>query len=45
MKLKCESCIHRQVCKFKPKEDYPQFMKRIISQNCRHYKEENKNEY
>lgn len=44
MKLKCESCIHRQVCKFKPKEDYPQFMKRIISQNCRHYKEENENE-
>lgn len=39
MKLKCDSCIHNRVCKFRPKEDYPQFMKRIISGNCGHFKE------
>lgn len=31
MKIKCDSCIHKKVCKFRPKEDYPQFMKRIAS--------------
>lgn len=37
MKIKCDSCIHKAVCKFKPKEDYPQFMKRIVSENCKYY--------
>lgn len=39
MKTKCDCCIHKQVCKFRPKEDYPQFMKRIVSENCKHFKE------
>lgn len=37
MKIKCARCIHRAVCKFKPKEDYPQYMKRIVSENCKYY--------
>lgn len=37
MKLKCDSCIHKKVCKFIPKEDYPQFMKRIVSENCKYF--------
>lgn len=40
MKLKCDSCIHRKVCKFIPKEDYPQYMKRIASENCKYFKED-----
>lgn len=39
MKTKCERCIHKQVCKFRPSEEYPQFMKRIIAENCKHFKE------
>lgn len=39
MKVKCDCCIHKQVCKFRPKEDYPQFMKRIVSENCKYFKE------
>lgn len=37
MRLKCDNCIHEKVCKFKPQETYPQFMKRIISENCRYF--------
>lgn len=44
MKLKYDRCIHKQVCKFRPNEDYPQFMKRIVSENCKHFKEVQKNE-
>lgn len=39
MKTKCDRCIHNKVCKFRPEEEYPQFMKRIISENCKHFKE------
>ena len=44
MKTKCDRCIHGKVCKFRPEEEYPQFMKRIISENCKHFKEVNKND-
>lgn len=44
MKIKCDRCIHKQVCKFRPNDDYPQFMKRIVSENCKYFKEEHKNE-
>ena len=37
MNIKCENCIHKDVCKFRPREDYPQFSKRIISQNCKNF--------
>lgn len=40
MKMKCDSCIHKAVYKFKPNEDYPQFMKRIVSDNCKYFREE-----
>lgn len=41
MKTKCDRCIHNKVCKFRLKEEYPQFMKRIISENCKYYNENN----
>ncbi len=37
MRLKCDNCIHEEVCRFKPEEGYPQFMKRVISENCKHF--------
>lgn len=37
--MKCDNCIHKEVCKFKPPEGYPQFMKRIIAENCKQYSE------
>lgn len=43
MKLKCDSCIHRKVCKLIPPETYPQFMMRIATENCKYFRED-KNE-
>ncbi len=40
MRTKCDRCMHNKVCKFRPEEEYPQFMKRIISENCKHFKED-----
>ena len=35
--MKCDSCIHKQVCKDKPPESYPQFMIDIMTDKCEHY--------
>ena len=37
MAMKCDSCIHKQVCKDKPPESYPQFMIDIMTDKCEHY--------
>lgn len=37
MKTKCDRCIHNKVCKFRPEEEYPQFMKRILGLKPKHY--------
>lgn len=44
MKLKCESCIHRKVCKLIPSESYVPAVRRIATENCKHFREGNKNE-
>ena len=35
--MKCDSCIHKQVCKDKPPESYPQFMIDIMTDKCENY--------
>ena len=35
--VKCDNCIHKQVCKDKPPESYPQFMIDIMTDKCEHY--------
>lgn len=35
--MKCDSCIHKQVCKDKPPESYPQFMVNIMTDKCENY--------
>ena len=35
--MKCDSCIHKEVCKDKPPESYPQFMINIMTDKCEHY--------
>ena len=35
--MKCDSCIHKQVCNDKPPESYPQFMIDIMIDKCEHY--------
>ena len=37
MAMKCDSCIHKQVCKDKPPKSYPQFMIDIMTDKCEHY--------
>ena len=37
MEMKCDNCIHKQVCKDKPPESYPQFMIDIMTDKCEHY--------
>lgn len=34
---KCDNCIHKQVCKYRPPKSYPQFMIRVICENCKHF--------
>ena len=35
--MKCDSCIHKQVCKDKPPESYPRVMIDTITENCEYY--------
>ena len=35
--MKCDSCIHKQVCKDKPPESYPRVMIDIMTDKCEHY--------
>ena len=35
--MKCDSCIHKDVCKDKPPESYPQFMIDIMTDKCENY--------
>ena len=35
--MKCDSCIHKQICKDKPPESYPQFMINIMTDKCENY--------
>ena len=37
MEMKCDSCIHKQVCKDKPPESYPRFMIDIMTDKCENY--------
>lgn len=37
MAMKCDNCIHKQVCKDKPPESYPQFMIDIMTDKCENY--------
>ena len=37
MEMKCDNCIHKQVCKDKPPESYPQFMIDIMTDKCEYY--------
>lgn len=37
MAMKCDSCIHKQICKDKPPESYPQFMIDIMTDKCENY--------
>ena len=37
MAMKCDNCIHKQICKDKPPESYPQFMIDIMTDKCEHY--------
>ena len=41
MKIKCDACIHRRVCRIKPNESYPQKIRQIASENCKHFIHEN----
>lgn len=41
MKIKCDVCIHRRVCRIKPNESYPQKIRQIASENCKHFINEN----
>lgn len=40
MTIRCDTCSHREVCKFRPPEEYPGFMKDVISQNCTFFEKE-----
>ena len=35
--MKCDNCIHKEVCKDKPPESYPQFMVNIMTDKCENY--------
>ena len=35
--MKCDSCIHKEVCKDKPPESYPRVMIDIMTDKCEHY--------
>ena len=35
--MKCDSCIHKEVCKDKPPESYPRVMIDTITENCEYY--------
>ena len=35
--MKCDNCIHKEVCKKKPPESYPQFMIDIMTDKCENY--------
>ena len=37
MEMKCDNCIHKQVCNDKPPESYPQFMVNIMTDKCERY--------
>ena len=37
--MRCDNCIHKDVCKIKPPEQYPEVMKQLICCNCEHFKE------
>ena len=37
MEMKCDNCIHKQVCKDKPPESYPRVMIDTITENCEYY--------
>lgn len=35
--MKCDNCMHKQVCKYRPPKSYPQFMIDIMTDKCEHY--------
>ena len=35
--MKCEICIHKDVCKFRPPKTYPQFLIQVITEKCKYY--------
>ena len=35
--FKCDNCIHKEVCKYKPPKEYPNFMKEIVTDRCKHF--------
>ena len=35
--MKCDNCIHKEVCEKKPPESYPQFMIDIMTDKCENY--------
>ena len=37
MAMKCDNCIHKEVCEKKPPESYPQFMIDIMTDKCEYY--------
>ena len=35
--MKCDNCIHKEVCEKKPPESYPRVMIDTITENCEYY--------
>lgn len=40
--MKCDNCIHKEVCKYKIPESLPRELKKIAEEDCKHYKEREK---
>lgn len=40
--FKCDKCVHKEVCKYRPPKEYPNFMKEVIADSCIHFMPYNK---
>ena len=40
--IRCSKCIHKEVCKYRPPKEYPNFMKEVIADSCIHFMPYNK---